>query len=265
MSEVLDFDERAPSGERAEPEFRLDLEGYEGPIDVLLRLAREQKVDLTKISILALADQYLAFVGRARRLRLELAADYLVMAAWLAYLKSRLLLPEPSEGEEPSGAEMAAALKFQLQRLQAMQDAGARLMALPRLGRDVFARGAPAPLRVVTTTTYEVSLYELLRAYGGVRRRTEVVSLRIDPSELFSVDEAIHRLGRLLGAVPEWRVLSSFLPPELRGGLIWRSALATTLAASLEMSRQGRLEIRQDGPFRPIYLRSVPQPIPESS
>ena len=238
-------------------DFVLDLEGYEGPIDALLQLARDQKVDLAKISILALADQYLNFIGHARRLRLELAADYLVMAAWLAYLKSRLLLPEPTGDDEPSGAEMAAALKFQLQRLQAMQDAGARLMALPRLGRDVFARGEPAPLRVVTTATYQVSLYELLKAYGHIRRETDVARLRVDPSDLYSVDDALHRLARLLGgAVPAWESLTSFLPKGLRGGLVWRSAIAATLSASLEMSKQGKVELRQDGPFRPIYLRS---------
>ena len=242
----------------------LDLEGYEGPIDALLQLARDQKVDLAKLSILALADQYLAFVGQARKLRLELAADYLVMAAWLAYLKSRLLLPAPAGDEEPSGAEMAAALKFQLQRLQAMQDAGARLLTLPRLGRDVFPRGEPAPLRVVTTTSYQVSLYELLKAYGRIRRESESVSLRIDPSELFSVDDAIHRLSLLLGGfVPDWQTLTSFLPKEMRGGLVWRSAVASTLAASLEMSKQGKVELRQDGPFGPIYLRSGRQPSTE--
>ncbi|MFQ5775182.1 MAG: segregation and condensation protein A [Kiloniellaceae bacterium] len=265
MTGAADFEDLAPAQDLSDAEFVLDLDGYGGPIDVLLRLARDQKVDLTRISILALADQYLAFVGRARGLRLELAADYLVMAAWLAYLKSRLLLPEPSEDEEPSGAEMAAALKFQLQRLQAMREAGARLMALPRLGRDVFARGEPAPLRVVTTTSYKVSLYELLRAYGRIRRHAEPASLHIDPSELYSVDEALQRLSRLLGAAPEWRTLTSLLPSELRGGLIWRSAVASALAASLEMSRQGTVEIRQDGPYRPIYLRGGRQQMSESS
>ncbi len=246
----------------------LDLEGYEGPIDVLLQLARDQRVDLTRISILALANQYLDFVSRARKLRLELAADYLVMAAWLAYLKSRLLLPEPEDGEEPSGAEMAAALKYQLQRLQAMQDAGGRLMALPRLGRDVFARGEPVPLRIVAETTYDISLYELLSAYGRSRSRFQATVLRIDPAELYSVDEALSRLAGLLGEMPGWRTLGSFLPPELQdglqdglqGGLLWRSAIASTLAASLEMSKQGRLRIRQDGPFAPIYLRRDPDP-----
>lgn len=252
MSDNAAFDddgEAPPHGE-----FRLDLEGYEGPIDVLLQLAREQKVDLTQISILPLADQYLDFVTRARGLRLELAADYLVMAAWLAYLKSRLLLPEATTDEERSGAEMAAALKFQLQRLEAMQEAGGRLMGLPRLGRDVFARGEPAPIRVVSNATYQISLYELLKAYGRNRVRSETVSLRIDPSDLYSVDDALHRLANLLGEVPGWRALASFLPPELRGGLVLRSAIASTLAATLEMTREGKVRIRQDGPFEPIYL-----------
>ncbi len=232
----------------------LDLEGYEGPIDVLLQLARDQKVDLTHISILALANQYLDFVSRVRQLRLELAADYLVMAAWLAYLKSRLLLPGPSDDEEPSGAELAAALTYQLQRLQAMREAGAGLMGLPRLGRDVFARGEPVPLRVVAETTYDISLYELLSAYGRTRSRVQATTLRIDPAELFSVDDALQRLGKLLGKMPGWNTLASFLPADLRGDLLWRSAVASTLAAALEMSRQGQIRIRQDGPFQPIYL-----------
>ena len=265
MSETHEFDGfddgRAPDADHSDA-LVLDLDGYEGPIDMLLQLARDQKVDLTRISILALANQYLDFVSRARKLRLELAADYLVMAAWLAYLKSRLLLPEPEEGEEPSGAEMAAALKYQLQRLQAMRDAGARLMALPRLGRDVFARGEPMPLRIVAETTYDISLYELLSAYGRSRSRVQATTLRIEPADLYSVDDALTRLTGLLGEMPGWRTLSSFLPPELQGGLqgglLWRSAIASTLAASLEMSKQGRVRIRQDGPFEPIYLRSGP-------
>jgi segregation and condensation protein A len=261
VSETTDFDgfdDGVGPGAPNAGALVLDLEGYEGPIDVLLQLARDQKVDLARISILALANQYLDFVSQARKLRLELAADYLVMAAWLAYLKSRLLLPEPEAGEEPSGAEMAAALKYQLQRLQAMQDAGARLMALPRLGRDVFARGEPAPLRVVAETTYDISLYELLSAYGRSRSRAPATALRIDPAELYSVDDALQRLGRLLGDIPGWHALSSFLPPDLQGGLLWRSAIASTLAATLELSRQGQVRIRQDGPFEPIYLSRNP-------
>ena len=268
MTESMDFeafeDPEGPPGTDATA-LVLDLEGYEGPIDVLLQLARDQKVDLTRISILALADQYLDFVSRVRQLRLELAADYLVMAAWLAYLKSRLLLPGPSDDEEPSGAEMAAALQYQLQRLLAMREAGGRLMGLPRLGRDVFARGESAPLRVVAETTYDVSLYELLSAYGRTRSRVHVTTLRIDPAELFSVDEALQRLSKLLGAMPGWNTLTSFLPADLRGGLLWRSAVASTLAAMLEMSRRGQVRIRQDGPFQPIYLRRDPDYRPEQS
>ena len=258
MSETIPFEADEAPPETSASALVLDLEGYEGPIDVLLQLARDQKVDLTRISILALADQYLDFVSRARHLRLELAADYLVMAAWLAYLKSRLLLPGPSDDEEPSGAELAAALRYQLQRLEAMREAGARLMARPRLGRDVFARGEPAPLRIVAETTYDISLYELLTAYGRTQSRVQATRLRIDPEELCSVDDALRRLSRLLGAMPGWQVLTSFLPPNLRGGLLWRSALASTLAAILELSRQGQVRIRQDGPFQPIYLRHAP-------
>ncbi len=265
MSEEADFEADEGPSRKGPSTLVLDLEGYEGPIDVLLQLAREQKVDLTRISILALADQYLDFVSRARRLHLELAADYLVMAAWLAYLKSRLLLPEPSDDEEPSGAEMAAALKYQLQRLEAMQEAGARLMVRPRLGREIFPRGEPVPLRVVAATTYEVSLYELLQAYGRIRSRVGGAPLRVDPDQLYSVDEALQRLGKLLGATPRWQTLTSFLPPDLRGGLLGRSAVASTLAATLEMSRQGELQLRQDGPFQPIYLRRDPQHRSEQS
>ena len=240
-------------------ELVVDLEGYEGPIDVLLMLAREQKVDLTRISILQLADQYLAFIAAARRLRLELAADYLVIAAWLAYLKSRLLLPEPAPPDEPSGAELAAALTHQLQRLEAMQQAGARLMARPRLGRDVFARGAPEGLPRVLKPIYEATLYELLRAYGDQRQRKEASVLHIEATELYSMDDALQRLGRLLGRVPEWRMLASFLPPGLRGGLVARSAVAATFAASLELVRAGKAQLRQDSAFGPIFLRSLPE------
>lgn len=240
-------------------ELVVDLEGYEGPIDMLLTLAREQKVDLTRISILQLADQYLAFVAAARRLRLELAADYLVMAAWLAYLKSRLLLPDPQPPDEPSGAELAAALTHQLQRLEAMQQAGARLMARPQLGRDVFARGAPEGLPRVLRPVWEATLYDLLKAYGEQRQRKEASVLHIEATELYSMDDALHRLERLVGRVPEWRTLMSFLPRGLRDGVVGRSAVASTFAASLELVRAGKLELRQDSTFGPIYLRSAPE------
>ncbi len=248
----------------------VDLEGYEGPIDVLLTLARDQKLDLTRISILALAEQYIAFIARARRVRLEIAADYLVMAAWLAYLKSKLLLPAPAEDDvEPTAAEMAAALAFQLQRLQAMQDAGVRLMARPLLGKDVFRRGAPEGLRVVATPVYTATLYELLRAYGDQRGRKQPSLLRIMPSELYSMEAALERLTSILGRMPDWTTLQSFIPAELRGGVVARSALAAMFSASLELVRSGRLQMRQDRSFGQIYIRKAPDnpvtelPVPE--
>jgi segregation and condensation protein A len=234
----------------------LELDGYEGPIDLLLTLAREQKVDLGRISILALADQYLAFLARQRNLRLEIAADYLVMAAWLAYLKSRLLLPQPPEDDEPSAAELAAALQRRLELLEAMQTAGRRLMVRPRLGHDVFLRGAPEGLAVIAIPVYELGLYELLRAYGESRRRSTQTVLAIEPSIFFSMDDALRRLARFLGHVPDWRELTSFLPETAHGELLRRSALAATFAATLELARNGRIELRQDRAFGPIYLRS---------
>jgi segregation and condensation protein A len=236
----------------------LDLDGYAGPIDVLLELAREQKVDLKHIRILDLAEQYLEFVREARELRLELAADYLVMAAWLAYLKSRLLLPETGTEEEPSGAEMAAALKFQMQRLQAMRDAGEKLKALPQIDHDFFRRGTPERAKTRTIATYDATLFDLLKAYGRNRAQSGPRSLQIRATELYSVDQAVARLSRLLGAIPGWRTLSSFLPPDLQGDpLMRRSALASTFAATLEMCKAGKLRIRQDGAFGTIFLRSA--------
>ena len=239
-------------------ELVLDLDGYEGPIDMLLTLAREQKVDLAKISILALADQYLAFIAERRRLRLEIAADYLVMAAWLAYLKSRLLLPEPPRDDEPSGEELAEALAQRLKLLEAMQQAGLRLMSRPRLGHDVFLRGMPEGVAVVPRPVYEVSLYDLLHAYGEGRRRAGAQILTIEPPSLFSMDDALKRFERLLGHIPEWRELTSFFLEEGTGELFRRSLLASTLAASLELVRVGRAELRQERTFGPIYLRSAP-------
>jgi segregation and condensation protein A len=248
-------DEAAPALGGDEFELHLDLDGYEGPIDVLLTLARDQKVDLKKISILELADQYLAFVARARRLRLEIAADYLVMAAWLAYLKSRLLLPEPPTDGEPSGAELAAALAFQLQRLEAMQKAGRDLMALPQYGRDFFGRGAPEPVQIIEKPVYKLALYDLLKAYGTYPGRRNEGLLQIAPMTLFSMDDALHRIGEMLGQVLDWTTLQAFLPPGLQRGLPRRAALAATFAASLELARTGHIELRQDGLFGPIFMR----------
>lgn len=267
MSEVVPFEEGV-EGARSTVRDRLllDLDGYAGPIDVLLELARDQKVDLKHIRILDLAEQYLEFVREARELRLELAADYLVMAAWLAYLKSRLLLPETGTEEEPSGAEMAAALKFQMQRLQAMRDAGEKLILLPQLGHDIFPRGTPERPRTRTTTTYDATLFDLLKAYGRQRAKGGPQNLQIRRTELYSVDQAVARLTAMLGAVPGWRTLASFLPRDLqRDPLLKRSALASTFAAILEMCKAGKLRIRQEDSFGPIFLRSAAEEKQEQS
>jgi segregation and condensation protein A len=259
MEVDTEFESPSPLGSSG-TELVINLEGFEGPIDLLLALARQQKVDLIHLSILQLADQYLAYIAAAKRLRLEVAADYLVMAAWLAYLKSRLLVPEPESDDEPSGPEMAEALAFQLRRLEAMQQAGARVMALPRLGVEVFPRGAPEGVEIVRTPVYDLSLYELLKAYGEHQRRTRVESLEIAPTDIYSMDDALERLGRIvLGRLPDWQALFSFLPPGLGDPLIYRSAIAATLAASLELVRSGRLQLRQTGRFGPIYVRSPSQ------
>jgi segregation and condensation protein A len=244
----------------SEPTLVLDLDGYEGPIDLLLALAREQKVDLARISILALADQYLAFIAEQKRLQLEIAADYLVMAAWLAYLKSRLLLPDPPEEEGPSATELAEALAHRLRLLEAMQRAGAALMAGPLLGRDVFARGAPEGLDRIDRPVFELSLYDLLKAYGDSHRRLHGQVLTILPTAYHTLAEALERLASLIGQVPDWRELENFLPEELRGGKLRRSGLAATFAALLELARAGRVELRQDRNFGPLYLRSIAAP-----
>jgi segregation and condensation protein A len=251
------FEEDRPDYEAQGPDrLLLDIDGFEGPIDVLLSLARDQKVDLTHISILALAEQYLEFIARARELRLELAADYLVMAAWLAYLKSRLLLPAPPGDEEPSGAEMAAILAFQLQRLEAMKEAGAKLFERPQLGQAVFRRGEPEPLKTENRTTFDVTLYDVLRAYARQHARKEGSTLHIAPTELYSIEDALQRLRGLVGSVPEWTVLSRFLPHGLKDPLLVRSALASTFVATLELTRNGKLEIQQSQPYAPLYIRT---------
>ncbi|RED51034.1 segregation and condensation protein A [Aestuariispira insulae] len=234
----------------------LSLDGFDGPIDLLLSLARDQKVDLHKISILALADQYLDYIHRARVLRLEIAADYLVMAAWLAYLKSRLLIPaQPTDEEEENPAELAARLAFQLQRLEAMQKSSQKLMERFQLGQDFFRRGEPETTRVEKQSVFELSLYELLRAYGHIQDKKTASLLRIMPTELYSMDDAIERLRGLVGQVPNWQTLQDFLPEDLKNPLVIRSAMAAHFAASLELVREGLLEIRQNGMFEPIFLR----------
>lgn len=245
----------APAGLQDEAMI-VDLDGYEGPLDVLLNLARTQKVDLMSISILALAEQFITFIENARRLRLELAADYLVMAAWLAYLKSRLLLPPEPGDEGPSGEEMAAVLAFRLQRLEAMRTVAAQLMGRDRLGRDVFARGMPEGVRVVTRSRYVLSWYELLKGYSeGRTRRIVIEPMHIKRPAMYSMEEALVRLRRLLGSTPDWTTLERFLPEDYRaiGGV--RSAFAATFAAMLEMVRAGQAEIQQSEAFGPIHIR----------
>jgi segregation and condensation protein A len=234
----------------------VDVEGFEGPLDLLLALARTQKVDLAKISVLALAQQYLDFISEVRRLRLEIAADYLVMAAWLAFLKSKLLLPaEPSEEGEPTGAELAALLAFRLKRLHAMREASSQLMTRKRLGRDVFPRGLPEPIRITRQSVYNANVYDLLKAYSQQRQRTAVLSLRMKPRTVWSLKEARDELERLLGMNLDWapldQLLAEFLiEPELR-----KTALASGFNATLEMTREGQLEIRQSRSFAPLLIR----------
>ena len=247
--------------------FIVDVDGWEGPLDVLLALARAQKVDLRQISIVQLADQYLGYVAAARRASLELAAEYLVMAAWLAELKSRLLLPEPAGPEEPSSDEMAAALAFQLRRLDAMRQAGARLMALPQQGRDFWPRGRRENVEERTRTLIRADLRDLLLAYGDYlrRRRREDPLMLGEPIELDSVEAALARIRRSLGQAPGWESLARYLPDDtlagLRAGsLAARSALAATFGAVLELARQGILVLRQNHPFGPIYLKPCDGP-----
>jgi segregation and condensation protein A len=243
-----------------EGELIVNLEGFEGPLDLLLSLARDQKVDLLRISMVALVDQYLSYVAQARRIRLELAADYLVMAAWLAYLKSRLLLPEPPAGEEPSGQEMADALQWQLRRLEAMQEAGARLMARPQLGRDIFARGEPEGVVVVRRTVWDVKLYDLLKAYGSQVRPKDADTYQIAPMQFFSVEDAAERLGRMLGIAIDWQTLEAFLPAGLTDPTKRRSAIASTFVAGLQLAKDGQIELRQTERFGPIHLRKRTEP-----
>lgn len=239
----------------------LSLDGFDGPIDLLLTLARDQKVDLTKISILALAEQYIAFIERAQRLRLEVAADYLVMAAWLAYLKSRLLLPVQHEAEEEEDpAEMAARLAFQLQRLEAMQKAAQALQDRAQLGQDFYKRGQPEKMRVETHNTFDLTLYDLLRTYGRMQDKMVASTLRIMPTDLYSMDEAVERLRTLLGTVPDWKTLADFLPDTMTNPLVRRSMMAAHFVASLELVREGVLEMRQTGIFEPIFLRQSSHP-----
>lgn len=247
------------SGERAssDPQLVVDVEGFEGPLDLLLGLARTQKVDLARISILELVEQYLQFVTEARRMRLELAADYLVMAAWLAFLKSKLLLPEQKGEDEPTGEELAAALAFRLRRLEAMRDVSAKLMNRNRQGRDVFHRGAPETMSVDHKSIWDASIYDLLTAYATQRQRQSVTSVRVLRRTVWSLQEARELLVKLVGRVSEWAPLNSYLRDYLYDNKDWATIVASTFSASLEMVREGQVEIRQGEPFSPVYIRSI--------
>jgi len=236
-------------------ELNLTLDGWEGPLDLLLSLARVQKVDLAQISILQLVEQYLTYLNEARALKLEIAADYLVMAAWLAYLKSCLLLPKDPEAD-PSPEEIALRLQMRLQRLDAMREAGARLLGRDRVGRDVFQRGAPEGMRLVRKADWQVRDFDLFAAYGAVRARTQPAMHVVHPRAVMTLEEALDRVSRMIGAALDWTMLESFLPstqdPQFR-----RSSLASSFLAALELARRGKLDIAQDEPFAPIKLRAA--------
>ncbi|CAN1724906.1 segregation and condensation protein A [Hyphomicrobium sp. 1Nfss2.1] len=238
----------------------VDVGGYEGPLDLLLALARTQKVDLAKISVLALANQYLSFIAEAQKVRLELAADYLVMAAWLTFLKSRLLLPrEIPQGEETSAEELARRLSFRLLRLDAMREAGAQLMTRMRLGRDVFPRGMPEGTRTIRETEFTAKIYDLLHAYADQRRRTIKVGHVVKVRAVWSIKDARVRLERMLGNAPssgDWLAFERCMLQMAKEHENGRTVVASSFGATLELAREGQLELRQDGPFEPIYMRS---------
>ena len=234
----------------------VDVDGFEGPLDLLLTLSRTQKVDLRKVSVLQLARQYLAFVEKAKELRLELAADYLVMAAWLAFLKSRLLLPPDPTDEGPSGEELAAHLAFQLERLAAMRDVAARLMGRDQLGRDFFARGQTQMVERVRSVTYTATLLDLMQGYARIRTRDEFRPFVMDREKVFTMEQALERMRGLMGFAGEWGDLMSYLPEGWESDPIKRrSATAATFAASLELVKEGHMVIRQSEIFAPIQLR----------
>jgi segregation and condensation protein A len=233
----------------------IDVAGFVGPLDLLLHLARSQKVDLSRISVLALAEQYLQFVETARRVRIELAADYLVMAAWLAFLKSKLLIPQQAKDDGPSGEEMAATLAFRLKRLEAMREAAERLVNRAQLGRDIFARGAPEHIPHINRSAYEANLYDLLSAYANLRQRQAITQVTIEKRQVWSLVEARELLNSLLGDVGEWTVLDQYLLQYVPDPAMRVTAIASAFAASLELVREGSLQIRQEGAFQPIYMR----------
>jgi segregation and condensation protein A len=250
----LSFDEN--DGEAGEDgSFVVDVEGFEGPLDLLLDLARRQKVDLSKISVLALVEQYLEFIAAARRLRLELAADYLVMAAWLAYLKSRLLLPQAAKDAEPEGVDLAEALQLRLRRLEAIRAAAEALVNRPRLGRDMFLRGNPEAPLAAGAPQWRASLYELLSAYAHRRQKQSLSRVTLKQRVVWSLAQARGELERLAGRALDWTVLDSYLAAFCTTPEVRRTVKASTLSASLEMAREGAISIRQDEPFAPLWIK----------
>ncbi|HST94790.1 MAG TPA: ScpA family protein [Microvirga sp.] len=262
MAHALSFEDVAPP-ERAEgePALLVDVDGFEGPLDLLLELARRQKVDLHRISILALAEQYLVFIEEARRMRLELAADYLVMAAWLAYLKSRLLLPEPPKGEEPSAEDLATALALRLRRLESIREAARKLTERDRLGREVFARGAPEPVVIRKDSHYEATLYDLLAAYARQRQIRFNARVSLHKRTVWSLIEAREALERLVGHLSDWVTLDTYLVEYMAEPAMRPTVLASALSAALEMVREGKLTVRQDQAFAPVWVKPVSDPV----
>jgi segregation and condensation protein A len=256
MADILPFEiEQDRTAHADDDGFRVDVDGFEGPLDLLLELARRQKVDLARISVLALAEQYLAFIDEARRIRLELAADYLVMAAWLAFLKSRLLLPEPPRPDEPGAAELAAALAARLRRLEAIRAAAELLVNRPRLGRDMALRGDGEGIQTIADPRWQASLHDLLSAYARQRQKQALARVTLPKRAVWSLEEARLTLQRLTGVAMEWTVLDDFLidycvTPELA-----RTVRASSFSASLEFVREGKLDIRQDRAFAPLWVR----------
>ena len=248
----VDFDAERATGE---PAFTVDLDGFEGPLDLLLELARRQKVDLARISVLALAEQYLRFIEAARKLRLELAADYLVMAAWLAFLKSRLLLPAPPHAAEPDASDLAESLARRLRNLEAIRKAAELLINRPRLGRDFFARGEPEPVAITRRSAYEANLYDLLSAYARQAQKHARAKVRFEARQVWSLAEAREALARLIGDISDWTAFDDWLMEACMDPAMRRSARASTFSASLELVREGKIEMRQDKTFAPLWIR----------
>jgi segregation and condensation protein A len=254
LDDLLFDDNDVMVADDAADTLKIDIDGWEGPLDLLLTLARNQKVDLRAISILQLVEQYLGFIENARALKLELAADYLVMAAWLAYLKSALLLPKDPT-IDPSPEELALRLQLRLERLNAMRESGARLMARDRIGRDIFLRGAPEGLKVVRKNIWDCSYFELIAAYGHIHARSEPVLHVVKKRAVMTLEEALDRVSVMVGAALDWTRLEAFLPHDAGLGLR-KSALASSFAAVLELAKRGKIDLQQDGSFAPLLLRA---------